>query len=209
MREPLYLMLMKKLGELDGRIRIMYRKSMMALTTGKVTAMNDAGGVQVLQYQHPAEVRGSTPRMAEFGFSSGLPVGTDVLIACIGGERSSGIVIATNNSAYRHGGLNPGETVIYSQWGQYVKLTESGIEVQANGQAVDVKQATQVTIEATAGVMMKTPLLQCTGDIQDNCESNTTTLKSLREAYIKHDHDVKGVESGNSTKTTEPTKDKP
>ncbi|PWI82142.1 baseplate assembly protein [Enterobacter sp. CGMCC 5087] len=181
----------------------------MALTTGKVTAIKDAGGVQVLQYQHPLEVRGSTPRMAEFGFSSGLPTGTDVLIACIGGDRSSGIVIATNNSAYRHSGLNPGETVIYSQWGQFVKLTERGIEVQANGQAVDVKQATLVTIEAAQGVMMKTPLLQCTGDIQDNCEGNTTTLKSLREAYIKHDHDVEGVESGNATKTTEPTKDKP
>lgn len=208
MREPLYLM-MKKLGEIDGRIRTMYRKSMMALTTGKVTAMKDVGGVQVLQYQHPVEVRGGTPRMTEFGFSSGLPVGTDVLVACIGGDRSSGIVIATNNSSYRHGGLNPGETVIYSQWGQFVKLTQNGIEVQANGQAVDVKQATQVTIEATAGVMMKTPLLQCTGDIQDNCEGNTTTLKSLREAYIKHDHEVDGIESGNSTKTTKPTEDKP
>lgn len=209
MRDPLLQMIMRKLGELEGKVRVLYRKSMMAFTTGKVTAMKDAGGVQVLQYQHPVEVRGSTPRMAEFGFSSGLPAGTDVLIACIGGDRSSGIVIATNNSAYRHSGLNPGETVIYSQWGQFVKLTQSGIEVQANGQAVDVKQATQVTIEAAQGVMMKTPLLQCTGDIQDNCEGNTTTLKSLREAYIKHAHDVEGVESGNSTKTTEPTKEKP
>ncbi|AHE72798.1 hypothetical protein M942_08670 [Enterobacter ludwigii] len=209
MREPIYLTLLKKLGELEGRVRVLYRKSMMAFTTGKVTAMNDAGGVQALQYQHPVEVRGSTPRMAEFGFSSGLPEGTEVLIACIGGDRSSGIVIATNNSAYRHSGLTPGETVIYNQWGQFVKLTESGIEVQANGQAVDVKQATQVTIEATAGVMMKTPLLQCTGDIQDNCEGNTTTLKSLREAYIRHDHDLEGVQSGSSTKTTDPTGDKP
>lgn len=209
MREPVYLMLLRKLGELEGKVRVLYRKSMMAVTSGKVTAMKDEGGVQSLQYQHPVEVRGSTPRMAEFGFSSGLPAGTDVLVACIGGDRSSGIVIASNNSAYRHSGLNPGETVIYSQWGQYVKLTENGIEVQANGQAVDVKQATQVTIEATQGVMMKTPLLQCTGDIQDNCESNATTLKSLRDAYIKHDHDVEGVESGNSTKTTEPTKDQP
>lgn len=209
MRDPLLQTIMRKLGELEGKVRVLYRKSMMAFTTGKVTAMKDAGGVQVLQYQHPVEVRGSTPRMAEFGFSSGLPAGTDVLIACIGGDRSSGIVIATNNSAYRHSGLNPGETVMYSQWGQFVKLTQSGIEVQANGQAVDVKQATLVTIEATAGVMMKTPLLQCTGDIQDNCEGNTTTLKSLREAYIKHDHYVEGVESGNSTKTTEPTKEQP
>lgn len=209
MRDPLYMTLMKKLGELDGKVRVLYRKSMMAFSTGKVTAMKDEGGVQVLQYQHPVEVRGSTPRMAEFGFSSGLPAGTDVLIACIGGDRSSGIVIATNHSAYRHGGLNPGETVIYNQWGQYVKLTESGIEVQANGQAVDVKQATLVTIEASEGATVNGPFLKCSGDIIDNSESNTTTLKSLREAFIKHDHDVKGVESGSATKTTEPTKEKP
>lgn len=70
MRDPLYMTLMKKLGELDGKVRVLYRKSMMAFSTGKVTAMKDEGGVQVLQYQHPVEVRGSTPRMAEFGFSS-------------------------------------------------------------------------------------------------------------------------------------------
>lgn len=208
MRDPLVL-LMKKLGELDGKVRVLYRKTMMAFSTGKITAMKDGGGVQIVQYQHPAEVRGSTPRMTEFGFSSGLPVGTDVLIACIGGDRSGGIVVASNHSDYRHGGLNAGETVIYNQWGQYVKLTEDGIEVQANGKKVEVLQATEVTIEADTEAMIKTPLLKCTGDIQDNCGSNTTTLKSLREAFEQHTHEVNGVESGGDKKTTEPTQEKP
>lgn len=209
MRDPFFISLLKRLGYLEGKVQVLYRKSMMAFSTGKVTAMKDNSGVQTLQVQHPAEVRGGIPRMAEFGFSSGLPEGTEVLVACISGDRSSGIVVASNHSGYRHSGLNDGETVIYNQWGQYVKLTEDGIEVQANGKKVEVLQATEVTIEASTSALIKTPLLKCTGDIQDNCESNTTTLKSLREAFIKHDHDVEGVESGGSTKTTKPTQEKP
>lgn len=65
----------------DGFLRQLSRRVSMMLGIGKITAHNDEGGVQKLQYQTPLEVRGDTPRMAEFGFSSGLPLGTDVLLA--------------------------------------------------------------------------------------------------------------------------------
>ncbi|MFZ4260372.1 hypothetical protein ACEV61_26465, partial [Raoultella terrigena] len=53
--------------------------------------------------------------------------------------------------------------------------------------------------------MANTPLLKCTGDIVDNCESNSKTLKQLRDAYNEHDHDVNEVQSGESTITSEKT----
>lgn len=195
--------LARQISQLDDRLRTLYRRSMMSVTMGKVTAMADDGAVQSLQYQTPVEVRGDTPRLTEFGFSSGPPAGSDVLVACLGGDRACAIVIASNHSATRHGGLSPGETVIFNQWGQYIKLTETGIEVQANGKAVDVKQATQVTVEASAGVKLVTPLLQVTGDIQDNCAGNTATLKQLRDAYNGHGHVVKNVQGGNASVTSE------
>lgn len=50
-----------------------------------------------------------------------------------------------------------------------------------------------------------TPKLLVTGDIIDNCETNNSTLKALRDAHNDHDHDVKKVQSGDSTIISEKT----
>lgn len=185
--------------DISALYRQLLRRIQMAVSIARVTAASDSGPIQKLQVQTPLEVRGDTPRMSDFGFSSGLPVGSDVVVAFLGGDRSSGVIIASNHQSYRQSGLNPGETIIYSQWGQLVKLTENGITIDAVGQPVDVVNATVVTITASEAVLAKTPVLKCTGDIIDNCESNTATLKQLREAYNDHDHTVNNVQGGNSS----------
>ena len=170
------------------------------LGLGSVTAMDDDGVTQKLQYRTPLEVCGNTPRMSEFGFSSGLPLGSDVLLAYLGGDRSNAVAIGSNHRQYRHTGLKSGESVQYNQWGMYFKLTEQGIEIEANNQPVTVSNATTVTIVATDEVYMKTPRLRVSGDIIDNAESNSTTLKNLRDAYNEHDHEVENVQGGDDTK---------
>ncbi|EOF4706170.1 phage baseplate assembly protein [Klebsiella oxytoca] len=172
------------------------------LGVGRITAMQDSGGTQSVQYQTPLEVA-SAHRLAEFGFSSGLPVGTDVVLAFLGGDRSNPVVIATNHQGYRYSGLNPGETVMYNQWGLYIQLTEAGISIDAKGQDVTVNNAKNLTATATEQVKLITPKLLVTGDVIDNCETNEKTLKQLRDAYNDHDHEVKGVEQGNDTVTSE------
>ncbi|CVA84987.1 Mu-like prophage protein gp45 [Serratia marcescens] len=187
----------------DGMLRQLGRRVAMMIGLGKITGYGDAGGIQKLQYQTPLEVKGDTPRMAEFGFSSGLPVGTDVVLAYLGGDRSSAVIVASNNQQYRISGLKSGETLIYNQWGVFVKLTENGIEVEAKGKPVTVANATTVTVTATEKIRLETPLLEVTGDVIDNCDSNGATLKSLRDAHNEHDHVVKNVQSGNDEKTSE------
>lgn len=172
------------------------------LGVGRVTAMQDGGGTQSVQYQTPLEVA-SAHRLAEFGFSSGLPVGTDVVLAFLGGDRSNPVVIATNHQGYRHSDLSPGETVMYNQWGLYIQLTEDGISIDAKGQDVTVNNAKNLTATATEQVKLITPKLLVTGDVIDNCETNNKTLKQLRDAYNEHDHEVKGVEQGNDAVTSE------
>ena len=172
------------------------------LGVGRVTAMQDGGGTQSVQYQTPLEVA-SAHRLAEFGFSSGLPVGTDVVLAFLGGDRSNPVVIATNHQGYRHSDLSPGETVMYNQWGLYIQLTEGGISIDAKGQDVTVNNAKNLTATATEQVKLITPKLLVTGDVIDNCETNDKTLKQLRDAYNDHDHEVKGVEQGNDAITSE------
>lgn len=183
----------------------LYRQLKMLLGIGYVTAMSDSGVIQTLQYKTQLDVRSDTPRMAEFGFSSAPPVGSDVVVLSLGGDRSSQVIIATNHKSYRHTGLSAGETVIYNQTGMYVKLTADGIAVEAKGQPVTVTNATKVTINATDSVVMNTPTLQvngdvlATGNITDNSGSNSATLKALRDAYDDHTHVVEGVETGSGS----------
>lgn len=176
----------------------LYRQIKMMLGIGKVTGMNDAGPAQTLQYRNAIEVM-KAARLAEYGFSSGPPVGSDVVVAFLGGDRSNPVIIATNSKAYRHTGLKGGETVIYDQWGQFIKLTENGITVEANGQPVTVSRATVVTITGTEEVIADTPVFKCTGDIIDNSDTNNTTMKQLRDAFNDHDHFVEGVQGGGLT----------
>lgn len=176
------------------------------LGIGRITSQKDSGEIQNVQYQTPLEVA-SAPRMADFGFSSGLPAGSDVVIAFIGGDRSSPVVIASNHQGYRRTGLKSGETAIYNQWGMEVLLTENGIFIDAKGKDVEVNNATNVTINASEEILAKTPVLKCTGDIIDNCESNTRTLKELRDAHNDHDHEVKNVQKGNDKVTSEKTEE--
>lgn len=171
------------------------------LGVGRVTAMQDTGGTQSVQYQTPLEVA-SAHRLAEFGFSSGLPVGTDVVLAFLGGDRSNPVIIATNHQGYRHSDLNPGETVMYNQWGLYIQLTEAGVIIDAKGQDLTVNNAKNLTATATEQVKLITPKLLVTGDVIDNCETNDKTLKQLRDTYNGHDHEVEGVEQGNDTVTS-------
>jgi phage baseplate assembly protein V len=126
------------------------------LGVGRITAMNDSGDTQSVQYQTPLEVA-SAPRMAEFGFSSGLPVGSDVVLAFLGGDRSSPVVIATNHQSYRHADLQPGEAVVYNQWGMSILLTEKGIFIDAKGKDVEVNNARNATIDASESILAKTP----------------------------------------------------
>ncbi|WP_145547750.1 phage baseplate assembly protein domain-containing protein [Yersinia massiliensis] len=189
----------------SGQLSKLYRQIKMMIGVGRVTGSNDDGTVQTVQYQTPLEVRDNTPRLAEFGFSSGLPAGADVVIGFLGGDRSSAVIIGSNHQSFRHAGLNTGETVIYSQWGQYIKLTEAGVIIEANGQPVTVNNATEVTINASEKVRLNTPLLEVSGDIIDNAGSNSTTLKTLREAYNTHNHQLKNVQGGSSTLTSEVT----
>lgn len=176
------------------------------LGIGRITSQKDSGEIQQAQYQTPLEVA-SAPRMADFGFSSGLPVGTDVVIAFIGGDRSSPVIIASNHQGYRRTGLNEGETAIYNKWAMEVLLTEKGVFIDAKGKDVEVNNATTVTINASEGILANTPVLKCTGDIIDNCESNTRTLKELRDAHNDHDHVVKNVQKGNDDATSEKTEE--
>ncbi|KNC94166.1 phage baseplate assembly protein domain-containing protein [Trabulsiella odontotermitis] len=184
----------------------LYRRITMLVGIGRTTGVaDDSGTTQTLQYKTPFDVRGNTLRMTEFGFSSGLPAGSDVLILSLGGDRSSQVIVATNHGSTRYGNLNPGETVIYDAQGKAVLLGKDKLTVKCAGQDIEVLEALNATITASVKVRLETPLVESTGDIVDNCESNQVSMKALREAYNLHGHDVKNVQAGNDSRTSEKT----
>ncbi|MDE2104747.1 MAG: phage baseplate assembly protein [Patescibacteria group bacterium] len=169
---------------------------------GRVTAVRDDGAVQLVQVKLSyAEVRDNTPRVAEFGFASNPPEGSDAVLVFAAGDRSKGVVVATGHQGSRPKNLAPGESMLYSQDGKYIHVTASGgIVIEAKGQDVVVNDAGTVTLNAATAVVMNTPLLKVSGDIQDNFATNTRTVAGMRTVYDAHVHpDPQGGDTGAPT----------
>ncbi|MFM0270093.1 phage baseplate assembly protein V [Paraburkholderia aspalathi] len=195
----------RALGRAQATADRLARRVLLLVGRGRVSApVNDAGPVQVLQAQiNELETIDNLKRIAEFGFTSVPPQGSDVAIVFVGGDRGGGLVIGTNHQASRPTGLKPGETMIFTQDGKQIYLTAAGgIKVAANGQPVEIDNATTVTINAATKVRMVTPRLECTGDIVDNCDTTGRSMAADRVIYDGHTHPVPNVQLGGPGTTT-------
>lgn len=173
----------------------LFNRIRAAIGRGRVGTVKDGGPVQLIQVDtgprlngQPLTVHDDIPRLAEFGFSSHPPADADVALLCLNGERSNAMIIATGHQASRPTGLAIGDSILYDLRGHYVWLTPAGIIVEAKGNDVTVNNATNITINASTKVRLVTPRLEVTGDVIDHCDSQTATLKDLRDAYDAHKH---------------------
>ncbi|VVE13073.1 phage baseplate assembly protein V [Pandoraea capi] len=198
------------MGDIFGRLS---QRILLGIARALVAVVRDSGGIQIMQMKLSAsEVRDGLPRFAEFGFSSNPPVGSDAVVAFLGGDRSKGIVIGTCHQPSRPQNLSPGETILHSQDGKSVYLTATdGIVVEAKGQPVVVNDASDVTwncsgkftLVAPGGVEIDAPLVKSSGHMQDNFGSNPHTLADMRQISNTHTHPVKNVQGGSSTVTSD------
>jgi phage baseplate assembly protein V len=123
---------------IEAAIQRIIQRVQHVIGRGRVTTGNDAGNVQLLQVKLGAdEIRDNTPRLAEFGFTSMPPAGSDAVVVFIGGDRSNGAIIATGHQASRLKGLKPGEVAIFDDQGQSVFLTRAGIAVNGGGKPIN------------------------------------------------------------------------
>ncbi|HDR9065473.1 TPA: phage baseplate assembly protein V [Burkholderia contaminans] len=188
------------------------RRILLAIGRGRVATSNDSGVVQLVQTKfNDLETIDNMPRVAEFGFTSRPPNGSDVLAVFIGGDRSNGVIVGTNHQGSRPTGLAIGETKLYSLIGQYVYLSTAGIVIEAAGLPVTVNDASSVVVNsqttvkvvAPTNIEFDTPLLKVTGDVLDNSGSNTHTMAQMRSIYNAHTHPVRGVQTGSSQVTSD------
>jgi len=170
---------------------------MSALAQGLVKVVNDSAGIQIMQVKfNPLQTIDNLPRCAEYGFTSNPPEDSDAVVAFAGGDRSNGVVIATGNAKYRMKQLATGEVAIHDNIGQSVYLTASGIVINGGGNPMIITNTPEITAD--------TPMLKCTGDILDNCNTNTRTVAGMRQVANGHTHDVPNVQSGGTTRTSNP-----
>jgi phage baseplate assembly protein V len=117
---------------------------------GKVSLVDDSGVVQLVQVKlGPLEIHDAAPNSQQYGFSSNPPVGTDVVMLFIGGDRSNGVVIATGNQSLRKTGLMPGDASLYDSRKQSITLTAQGIVIESAGLPITIKDAPTVTMSDT------------------------------------------------------------
>jgi phage baseplate assembly protein V len=151
---------------LQGAVERLYRRILLAVGRGRITLVDDSGPVQKVQIRlSPLELRDKTPRLAEFGFTSNPPAGSDAVPVFVAGDRSNAVIIATGNQTYRLRGLASGEVALYDSRGQSVELRQDGIRVitplkvtvTAGG---DMKlSAPNIELDASSSIKLKAPTI--------------------------------------------------
>ena len=178
----------------------LFQRVMALLGRGQITLVDDTGLAQVVQVDTgPVGTKGTLGlgtkrlRIAEYGLACNPPIGADAVLVFLNGDRTQGVVIATNHKASRPLNLLEGETMLFNGVrGTSIRMGDAGIVVQANGQPVTVHNAGTVRLE--------TARLEVTGDIIDHCDAQSATVKNLRDAYDAHKHT--GVAAGGGTTGT-------
>lgn len=141
----------------------------LAIGRGRVKLVRDDAAVQILQVELSAKELPDLRRLAEFGFASRPPPGSDVVAVFIGGDRSNGVVIATGNQTLRFKLTADGECAIHDAFGKSIYLKKTGgIVITAAGQDVDVSGAANLNVSASTQVTLDTPVVTMTGNLQVN-----------------------------------------
>lgn len=124
-----------------------WRRVLLAVGCGRVTLVNDAGPVQIIQARlNQIAVQDDIPHLGEYGFNSVPPVGSDAVLVFMAGNTSDGAVIATGHQTYRLRGLATGEVAISDDKGQKVYLSAAGIVIDAGPRPVVINAGGGLTI---------------------------------------------------------------
>jgi phage baseplate assembly protein V len=136
---PLY----RLLRPLAQRVQLMVGRAVLRL-------VNDATTMQSVQVSLLAdELRDDVERFQNYGFTSVPFAGAEAVAVCVAGSRDHVVVVAVDDRRYRLKGLANGEVAIYTDEGDHIVIKRGG--------TVEVLAATKVNV--------RTPLVECSGDL--------------------------------------------
>lgn len=148
---------------IDERIRRALRALRLPFRA-RLTQLNGDPALQLAQGQGLAgEQAQAVEVVQQFGFSSGIPEGSQLIVLPLAGRSSANVVIATEHGTYRLK-VGPGEARMYSQEGAYVHIKQGRvIEAECDDFRLRVKNA--AVIEAGQGILLDTPQTTLTGNM--------------------------------------------
>lgn len=118
-------------------IERLWRRMQLVVGRGRIKTGSDAGLVQTQQVQLGAlEIRDNTLRIAEYGFTSMPLPGCHAVVIFVGGDRSNGVIVGTNDQNHRLKNLQPGEVAIHDDQGQSIYITRNGIVINGGGKPI-------------------------------------------------------------------------
>lgn len=159
---------------------VLHRVKLLA-QRGVVRSSDD--GTKALELEIAVLARESlrgVERFAHFGLTSRPPIGAEVVVLALGGNRDHPIVVADEDRRARPvGTLEEGEVCIYAQGPSRITLRADGsIEVEASG-GLSISADVEV-----AGDLDASGNLAAGADVSDA----VGTLAALRNAYNVHTH---------------------
>ena len=107
---------------------------------GSITATKALEGKGVRRAQvrfDGSEIRDETPLVGLYGVASRPLEGADAVLVFVAGNRSKGIIIATNDRRYQLE-LAEGEVALHDDQGQKVHLTRAGIVIEGAGKPITI-----------------------------------------------------------------------
>lgn len=135
-------------------------KIAIMIARGIIQYVDDGHGIQ--QVNLVVQLGNAWPavqRFQEYGFTSVPEPGAEATVCAIGGNRSFGIIVATDDRRYRPQGLSAGDSALYDSRGQIVHLTPTGIVITGAGN-INITGAPQVTVTGgdviADGISLKT-----------------------------------------------------
>ena len=103
---------------------------MLMFGRGVLRGVSDTGKRQMLQVELlKGELRDGLERMQNYGMTS-HPLGGDVAVAFLGGNREQGIALIVDDRRYRLS-LQPGEVALYDDLGNTVQLLRDRVKINA------------------------------------------------------------------------------
>jgi phage baseplate assembly protein V len=176
------------------RIQNIARIGTLTLKTGESTT------VQTMQLQlNQFEMMDTINSLQFFGITSSPPVGSDVLVLCMGGDNANAVAIATGHNQFRPVGMGTGETCIYSNAGQKVYLSQTGGVL-----AIQIIGGNQVNITCDTSVNITAPTVNITGNLTvsgtimaaGDISSGSVTLETHRHSGVSGGSGTSGLPSG-------------
>lgn len=144
---------------LDKALAPIKRRISQMLVRALVTSVNEDVKRQTLQVKMRAdESADDIERFQNYGISSNPPLGSEAILAALGGNLGQLVAIAVENKDYRPQG-EIGDVFLYHLSGHQIQLTKDGtINITAN----------KVNLTATEEVNIVSPTVNVTGNTNFN-----------------------------------------